>query len=421
MKSKWKKILTAGLLLLASLFVLAGCKLGESLQDVKDKFDLTAQITYYANGGKFEKTKDVKNLYYKTGAMPLEIRDDGAVSNIEFVYDGYDFIDWYHAKQTADGELVFEEGSNVPVIDYEKKADFSKALESGEHWTLVAEWKIQSRVRVRVACAELATGETITVNGKEVGVGDEVKTFKFDGNVVQQTSKLDDVLPQGDYTFVEFYSDAECTQICQWPIVRGDADVFIYARYVKGKWSILKSTADVSKMFGSTVTANSKYLLIKDIDCSNITVSPAPNATFSGVLDGAGFKLSGLKVSVTRIKSQTSLSIFGNLSATAQIKNLTLDNVAVSYETAYLSQFYDIQTYLAYTSIALGASVENVVITGSMSVTIKGSVTPNTNLIKIGDVWTGWIGGNVAVGAESAQAGFDTDGVTVTVEDTTQA
>jgi hypothetical protein len=53
MRRSWKRFLTIILLALSSLFVLAGCKIGkDSLDEILDKNELEAVVTYYANGGR---------------------------------------------------------------------------------------------------------------------------------------------------------------------------------------------------------------------------------------------------------------------------------------------------------------------------------------------------------------------------------
>ena len=47
MKKKLKSKIIVFLLALMSLFILGGCSLGSSLNDVKKDYNLTAQITYF--------------------------------------------------------------------------------------------------------------------------------------------------------------------------------------------------------------------------------------------------------------------------------------------------------------------------------------------------------------------------------------
>ena len=419
MRRSWKKFLIVTLMALGSLLLLAGCKIGrDSLDDIKQEYQLDAIVTYYANGGEFENTLGVKDLYYKAGVQPLEIREKGATANISVDKDGYDFIAWYHAEVDGDGNIVFEEGSAIPKKS-DIRADFNQYLAKGDHWTLVAEWKIKSRVKVEVVGQGFADGETMTIGGQSYKAGDVVKEYAYsDTNKVEQPRRLTDFTPTGEYTFVEFYADSACTQLCSWPIERQDEDVVIYARYIKGNWKVVKDASGVSTMFGVGVGVNDKFLIINDIDCKNMTVAPMSTKFFAGVVqgDGKAYKISNLKVETTISTQIKGTSVLGEIQSTAVIKDVIFENISVSFKTAYITNDIEIPVYLLYTSLANGATVENVVFQGSFNIEYKGTTYNNTNVLPDGNGgWTGWLAGTTEAGAETAKAGFNTDGITITV------
>ena len=77
----------------------------------------------------------------------------------------------------------------------------------------------------------------------------------------------------------------------------------------------------------------------------------------------------------------------------------------------------EIPLYLLYTSLANGATVQNVTLSGAMKVVYQGAGDENTNIAPDGNGgWTGWLAGTTEAGAETAKAGFNTDGITITVE-----
>ena len=218
---------------------------------------------------------------------------------------------------------------------------------------------------------------------------------------------------------MEFYSDSACTQVCEWPIVREDGDVIVYARYIEGNWKVVKDAAGVSTMFGTGVSANDKYLIINDIDCSSTSVAAMSVKNFAGTVqgDGKSFKISGLKVTYDINNQATSTaSLFGKIQSTAVIKDVAFDNIQITYKTAYLTTEMEVLVYLLYTSLSAGATVDNVKITGTLSVEYKGKASELTNITPDGNGgYTGWLAGETEVGAETAKAGFDASGVTITV------
>lgn len=416
MKRGWRKILIVALGALASLLLFAGCTLGTSLNDIITEHNLTAQITYYANGGKFEKTKDVKNLYYEAGVIPLNIRDDNAVKNIDLKKDGYDLIDWYHAETDDNGELIFEEGSDVPKAS-DRKADFSQVLKAGEHWTLVAEWKIQSRVRVKVA-GELPVGEKITVGEAQYGYGDEIKVYPYENaNTVNEPTNMANYNPTNGYSFIQFYSDEACTQLQKWPIERGDEDVYVYARYLAGTWKILDEKSDIRELFVSGVYSSDNYLLIKDVDCTGLSVPVMSDV--SGTLKAdEGCEIKNLTVTGYAEKQISStFALFGTINATAKILNVSFENIKFEYTTARLSSEadFDINFYATYSQINAGATVSGVKISGTLSINASGKAKELITVKQENGVWTGWERGEIEAGAEEAANGFDISGLTATV------
>ena len=69
MGRKLKKTLIVLLLSLCALFVFAGCELGVTKDDALALRGVSAQVTYYANGGRFEKNNQKKktDFYFQAG------------------------------------------------------------------------------------------------------------------------------------------------------------------------------------------------------------------------------------------------------------------------------------------------------------------------------------------------------------------
>ena len=142
---------------------------------------------------------------------------------------------------------------------------------------------------------------------------------------------------------------------------------------------------------------------------------------FSGTVQGdrKAFKISNLKVSTTISTQISGTSIFGEIQSTATIKDVYFENINVEYTTAHIpaNNPIEIPLYLLYTSLAKGATVENVTLTGALKITYKGVGDENTNVAPDGNGgWTGWLAGKTEVGAESAAAGFNTDSIILTVD-----
>ncbi len=418
---------------LASLFILGGCKLGESLEDVKTKYALTSRVTYYANGGLFEQTKSVKNLYYKADSKAIDITPDSKIANISLKYDGFDFLAWYHAETDENGEIVYaDEEKTVPVMS-DEVADFSKPLENGEHWTLVADWAKQARVNFFLVSDDLADGESVKFDDEKSVANEElIREYKFEGDSLRKI-KEDNFLPAEDsgYTFVQLYKDKACTPESlmtdsDWPIARTETDVNLYAKYIKGTWSILETAEDVEDMFGAEgelYSASKRYYQIADIDCADVQIDP--NASFNCEWQGNGFKMKNLTVKKESIGNKSTVSFFGKIGDSAKIENVTFEDINVQYVTALEgeSKTFYINTYLLFESIKAGAAVQNVKFDGNMRVVFWDNdmgLQERSNIQSDGQGgWTGWQyatgDGAIETGAESAVAGFDVTGMEIEV------
>lgn len=363
-KSKWIVLLAS----LASVFLLGGCSLGESFEEVLENRKLVAQVTYYSNGGTFEGTPDKKDMYYGEGAKALNIGVVNPMSGtVEITRNNYVFDGWYYAVLDEQGNPVYEDEA-TKTYKLGDKVDFAVALKKGDHWIVVAKWLATVKVNVVLVCDGDAT---IPVKVKD---GEEALSYK-NGDVVETRpyNTADQVVNPGDgkapftvdgkdYTFVEYYADEACTKLVQWPIEKQETDVTIYAKYIKGEWEVVRTAKSVSDMFNQ-ITASKRYWLVKDIDASGRKI--AAKTSFEGEIQGNGFKISNLSVQKSKITGGSTVSLFGDVGATAVIENLTLDGLTIEYSL----QSSPVSVYFAFSSIAEGAKIANVKLSGTMTVT----------------------------------------------------
>lgn len=368
MKKRRKSKLLVLLASLAAAFLLGGCSLGDSLEEVLDNNNLVAQVTYYSNGGAFEGTPERKDMYYKEGQKALNI---GVVTptngSAEIQRKNYIFDGWYFAVLDNDGNPIFEDEKNK-IYKLGDKVDFNVPLQADDHWIVVAKWLANVKVNVTLVCDADAN---IPVKVKD---GEAALSYK-NGDVVavRAYDTKDEVVNPGDgkapfnvdgkgYTFVEYYMDAQCTKLVQWPIQKQETDVTIYAKYIKGDWNVLRTPRDVTNMF-SSITAGKRYWLAKDIDVTGSRI--AAKATFDGEIQGNGYKISNLNVQKSEITAGSTVSLFGEIQATAVIENLTLDGLTITYSV----KSAPISIYFAFTSLAEGAKITNVKLSGVMTLT----------------------------------------------------
>lgn len=372
---KWKCI--AALTAFASLFILGGCSLGTSLDDVKEANNLTAQVTYYANGGLFESHSGTKEMYYPAGnpAAPIGLID---IPNVEIERDGFELEGWYEIVYDANGNPVYE---NAETQEYKlgDKVDFATRLQEGDHWVIAAKWTPLTKVRVKlVVFNEDGTQNTtaaLAVGESSYKTGDEVRTFRYtDGK-----ANFEPFTTTSDYTFVEYYSDAACTTLVQWPVGEGEGvdtqtDTDIYVKYVAGTWNVVRKSTDILNMFSGLQNEGGRYYLANDIAYTGGAITPLYNG-LAAKLYGNGYKISGLKITAKALETRD-IAVFGEIKATADIRDITFENLTVTYEMKYTSAVTTLGAYFAFTGIQEGASVKNVTLGGTMAVKF-GSETNN--------------------------------------------
>ena len=440
---KWKLI--AGCSALASLFILGGCKVGAlSFDELKENLNWDARVTYYANSvgkddpfkadGQFENTQGVKDMYYAAGSYAARIGEKN-IANVSLTHYAHSFEGWYHVAKDDQGRLLFvdKDGEKLyqgednklyyadkdgnPVLDddtvitvpvrSEEKVDFTKTLSDGDHWSICADWDEMSRLHIKLVCDENEKIAGTSMDSKQVEYenGDIVWEDFFEGEEakVQSLGMAPFTVNENAFTFVEYYTDEECTQFVSWPIAWNENDQVIYAKYIKGDWNILKKDTDVKSLFSRTTVSNiDKYYLIQDIDCTGISV--APFEEFKGELQGNGFKLSNLKVTLGRTSSRLNngqkVALFGRIYETAKIENITFKDIAVEYPTKPNTTSWT--CYFLYHQFDTGATVNNVSVSGSFKFKLGDENSKPMNIAQDENDWK-YVGEDIS--------GFDMSGV----------
>lgn len=381
MKKKFKNILLLLLVAMLAIFTMAGCA---SYRKTKDQLiednGYTASVCYYANGGKINEDS-MRELYYKAGSKALEI---GAVKptsgKLTLTRLNYTFGGWYFVELDKNGEPIFlDEGKTTPKLTQEK-ADFSVAMQSGDKWIVGAKWIANTKVYIKLVCDE---GESLNVTQSKVDKtyvnGDTVLELTYESSGKAKPPSTLFTVKDATHTFLSYYSDAECTQVAQdadWKQQEGD--VTLYAKYIAGDWTIVKTTSELEDMFIYN-SAEYRYWLFNDIDASKLEVYAVSHSStgkgFDCEIRGNGYTISNLKVIETGIDNGSRVSMFGAIGENAKISDLTFENVKVSYE----AKGSNVSLYFIFSGIADGAQISNVNLSGTMTIK-KSSGTQIDNM-----------------------------------------
>lgn len=369
MKKRLKRGLIVALFAATSAMVFAGCSTQMSKEEFLSQNGLTTEVTYYANGGFFDDDfeKVEKSIYYKDNSYAYEVTEEGQ-HKIE--YTDYELLGWYYAKLDANNEPIRDEKGNMLIGE---AVPFDKPITEWTTTHIVASWGALSKVKVILVLGDegdpISANETVKIETefgnkkewKDCKEGDEIRDYSFVNGLMQSTSKLSLAVENNAYTFLEFYGNEACTEPVEWPLRQPEktaetADVYIYAKYIKGNWKMLSVPIDIKDMYQSSATNDSttRYYLKKDIDCSSLSAMATRNK-FNCELKGNGFTISNLKLAKTQLGRDSKHSFFGTLGESAKITGVTFENVTMQFQS-----MYSVSIFLAFNELTEGAILEDV-------------------------------------------------------------
>ena len=193
--------------------------------------------------------------------------------------------------------------------------------------------------------------------------GKECQRKTGENGVVREPVSESSYPKKEGYTFVEYYTDEDRTQRFDgWPVIIGGEDVTLYAKFVEGTWSVVK-TADA---FTSALSQNADIYIpdfIGEIDLSGETSTLCKS--YNAELQGNGCVLTGIKLETTSSTTGTNppYSLFGEFGSSAKIENVTVE-AEIEYTVSATGQF---SVSLLADKAAAGAVFKNVTTRGRIT------------------------------------------------------
>ena len=411
MKAKIKTLIILIAICAVSLVsgICAGCIGEDDAKDRADKLGMTACVTYYANGGTFYEGNTPDKKVYRTDYYRPETPifnigvDENKGQKIDISRTGYVFAGWEYAVLDDNGlPLLYEldangvrtgkqlavlengtasiigSGTGKEILEAEKRfeavPDGTKVFANGhpkvkdrEHKYLVATWTEDITLEYRlITDAPIVDGD-VTYNN-----GDVIYTRAFENS--DTITLYPDTTPTtlAGASYIHLYWDAEgenAVKAGQQISRKEDENSVIYAKYLSGTWTAVKTANQAANMLRAT--GNSNYFVVNDIDCTGASFSYTTSGNFGGIIDGNGKTLSNINISSTIRTAPDKGSILANLTATAKVKNLTIENVTIS-----LNVGINMEAYVLVSSVADGAVIENVEVNGvTFKITKSDSIT----------------------------------------------
>lgn len=375
MKRNLKRIWLVVLTVLASLFIWGGCSFGPTKDQIMQENGLSVRVTYHANGGLFENNTNVKDMYYPDGNPALDVGFTEA-TNVKIVRDGYELEGWYHVLKDESGKPIYE-NEEAELFKLGERVDFSKRLETGKDWEICANWLVLTKVKVKLVVFDQneqidRSAKVKDEAGDEYQTGSEVSSFSYQNGVVNTATLAPFTAENDSYTFVQYYSDEACTQTVDWPIARDEEnDIYIYVKYITGNWKVLKTSNDVWNMFVGSPFTGVGYYLLNDINYTDGAIESLSARGFDYKFYGNGHTIKNLTVSQIATVNMQAVSAFGTLGENALIKDVTFENLKVTFT---LRGNGEMQANYLFHALHENAKIENVTASGEFKITKQPSV-----------------------------------------------
>ncbi|MBQ9780251.1 MAG: hypothetical protein IJW00_04835 [Clostridia bacterium] len=391
---KTSKLICLSVLLLAVIACVTACGKWGDTYAALDGEGYTVSIRYDVGDGVFAGTNDVSvvDVYslddMKTNANGekytyLLTPDDAARGQSAFSVsnNGHFLAGWYQERTPRvndKGEALDEYGQLCSVSGkaqgyvYAKPWDFDKPLTvdqngqysaSENYMTLYAAWVPYFNfefytVDASGAATPLETVQAISLDLPEWN---------------ENTGKLDmKKFPKADgQTFESAYMDAALTEVAPetltgtWDPATGTATtdtIKVYTTWMEGEWFRIYT----AEQFKNNSRLGGNYILCADLDFSNTVWSPTlSNGVFAGKIIGSGHKISNVSVEQADISAYYG-GIFGGLSETAEICDVTFENI--TYKIGAGSRMQGVSFGLLAGTVSEGATFKNVTVSGSLIV-----------------------------------------------------
>lgn len=349
MKKTVKKVLILVVLALLATTVLTAC----SGQTKKKEYDYL--VTFNYNVGNL--TTNCKDQYLgvsagKTVALHPE-KNGEYIKEIEV--DGYFVEGWYVAKQNSAGEVVIDPETNRVVLD--RKWNFDTETVNSDI-TLYANLLRQ----VSLFYVDRATGDVLkTDTGKPGAIKNEPGALAPKKN---------------GYTLLGYFVNEEGNEKFSWPYTYGETDGTVYCEFLEGNWTVVNNPRAFT-----TIGSDAKVYLTADLDFSEIAWVPK---TFNGELNGNGHKITGINYTKELTSANDTVGLFISLGANAYVHDLTIEDAQVTVRTVKAGKPVNV-AFFAY-SVAEGAKLENVTVSGTLSYKNYVAVDEETGKTQIGDI-----------------------------------
>ena len=345
--SKTAKIVLIAVGAVLALLLIAACIIGaingsgtEDPYQLNDADNYTVSVKFDANGGFFTTNTsvivDAFDSAKLTEGIALLEPDNEARGNNAFtaVKNGYFLAGWY-SERTQSG--TDEKGE--PVYTYSGKWDFAKDRLTQQLpqtntskepvLTLYAAWVPMFEIQVY----DLDSGELLDTVSYDPSSGKTLTMPAWDKET--GAMEMNDLPQRNGYTFQGAYLDAAGTQAMEAEQLThtGSVDyttgtakapsMKLYTKWLEGEWYHIYN----AEQFIDNASVVGNYVIHADLNFAEEKwPTSLMHGSFEGTIQGNGHTFKNIKLTQTN-KSKTNAGLFGQLTDTAAITDVTFTNV----------------------------------------------------------------------------------------------
>lgn len=315
--------------LMVGMFAFSGCSVGTNklfVSPSEQGFDY--EVTYDVMGGQINQMKE-RVVYYKEDSPLFE--PSGTSGMLVAPKNGKKtLIGWYTkytSEETANGTVYHFDDADQWNFETDK---LTADVTTDKKLTLYARWAMNPSIEFVDALGDIDT-----------------PLLKWNINIGKTLSRPTSTEPtKSGYTLIDYYSDPECTTkyvfgetITEDTIdydSLGNAYIKIYCKFIEGEFTRVKSASQLQ-----TIKDNPEghYILACDIDLAGQEWTPVEG--FAGVLNGNGYAITNLKMTVknkaaglaAKTAKEGSFGLFATLEG-AEVYDLTMKGATITIDSA---------------------------------------------------------------------------------------
>lgn len=334
-KKKTLPILVFGMVACIMCLLLASCGKTEAKQ-----YDCL--VTFDYNVGTIEANYKNQYLGVKKGSL-VGLKPGDRSDFEEATIRGYYLEAWYTAKTDEAGNVVKD--ATTGRVEPGEKWDF-------ETMTVESDLTLYANL-IRVAEMKYVDVDVYVENPEAEGAVLSVKSDRPGTRRAKPSSVL--APKKSGYTLLEYYKDAECTEVFEWPYIVTTEDVTVYVKFIEGDWAIVRTAKELI----SAIVGQKNIYLVNDIDFAGTDWA---RNDYNAEFNGNGHTVRNISYKRVCTKNVKDSGLFGTLKSGANIHDVIFENVKLEFKVALGDHK---SGFIAYAA-EQGAKLTNVTISGTL-------------------------------------------------------